>query len=137
MEDAKRALSREWLQKAFADLRSARILGEGKTPIFDTALFHCQQAAEKALKGFLVYHDTPFEKTHNLTAILDLAVAIDSGFPALADDAALLTPYAIMHRYPDEKPAPNERRFKNALAATERVYRFVLARQPELDPEKA
>jgi HEPN domain-containing protein len=34
--------------------------------LFGAAVFHCQQAAEKALKGFLAWHDTPFRKTHDL-----------------------------------------------------------------------
>jgi hypothetical protein len=34
--------------------------------MFRAAVFHCQQAAEKALKGFLAWHDVPFRKTHTL-----------------------------------------------------------------------
>ena len=136
MDDAKLELSREWLLKASNDLRSARRLAAGDDPIFDTAVFHCQQTAEKALKGFLVHHDVPFEKTHNLVAIVAMALPIDSSFSTLAEAAALLSPYAVLHRYPDEKAAPSKARFKSALAAAERVYRFVLAKHPELDPEK-
>jgi HEPN domain-containing protein len=35
-------------------------------PLFDEAVFHCQQAAEKAPKGFLAFNGCSFRKTHNL-----------------------------------------------------------------------
>ena len=35
-------------------------------PLIEDALFHCQQAAEKAMKAFLTAHDTAFRKTHDL-----------------------------------------------------------------------
>jgi HEPN domain len=42
---------------------------EGQEPYLDTAVYHCQQAAEKALKAFLTARDIAFEKTHNLVAL--------------------------------------------------------------------
>ncbi|MEW6107540.1 MAG: HEPN domain-containing protein, partial [Bacillota bacterium] len=33
---------------------------------YDTACFHCQQAAEKHLKAFLAYHERPIPHTHDL-----------------------------------------------------------------------
>jgi hypothetical protein len=62
---------------------------------------------------------------------------IDATFSALRHDAALLTPYAGKYRYPAPAPTkPDEAEYRHALAAAERVYRFVLAKHPELDPEK-
>jgi HEPN domain-containing protein len=45
----------EWLVKAERDLMSAEILLDHEPLVLDTACFHCQQAAEKALKAFLVW----------------------------------------------------------------------------------
>lgn len=53
-EDLRTEDSRDWLAHASKDLRRARILISADPPDPDGALFHCQQAAEKALKGFLV-----------------------------------------------------------------------------------
>jgi HEPN domain-containing protein len=61
-----------WLQKAYSDLRSAQILATHGAIVLDTATFHCQQAAEKALKAFLVWRAVPFDRVHNLTYLLDL-----------------------------------------------------------------
>jgi len=59
MDEAKRELVAGWLAKARHDLDSARKLAAGDEPIFDTAIYHCQQAAEKPLKGLLVHCDQP------------------------------------------------------------------------------
>lgn len=65
MNEEKRTEIQKWLIKAQHDLGSARRLMEGDEPYLDTAVYHCQQAVEKALKAFLTYHDVSFEKTHD------------------------------------------------------------------------
>ena len=55
---------KEWLNKASGDLASARVLA-GVNHLAN-ALFHCQQAAEKSLKGFLTWNQSPFRRTHDL-----------------------------------------------------------------------
>jgi len=44
----------EWLSKAQNDLRSAKKLISDEDPIYDTAIYHAQQCAEKSLKAFLI-----------------------------------------------------------------------------------
>ena len=44
--------------------------------MLDDALFHCQQAVEKALKGLLTWHDVPFRKTHSLEELGRQVVAL-------------------------------------------------------------
>ena len=51
MTDAKTLLVRSWLIKAQRDLASARVLAANDPPLLDTAIYHCQQASEKAVKG--------------------------------------------------------------------------------------
>jgi len=63
MDNAKAELVKSWLTKAQHDLGSAQLLANNVNPFFDTAIYHCQQIAEKALKAFLVYHDVEFEKS--------------------------------------------------------------------------
>jgi HEPN domain-containing protein len=47
--EAKHELVRSWLVKAARDLASASRLAAGPEPYLDTAIYHCQQAAEKAV----------------------------------------------------------------------------------------
>jgi HEPN domain-containing protein len=60
---------RTWLLKAAEDLRAAEHGFTASPPLLAPFVFHCQQAAEKVLKGFLVWHDIPFRKTHDLGEI--------------------------------------------------------------------
>ncbi len=46
----------EWLQYAENDLNAGRFLFGMKPLPADIICFHCQQAAEKALKAFLAYN---------------------------------------------------------------------------------
>ena len=45
--------TREWVNKAEADYRAAGRLHRGSDPLHDIVCFHCQQCAEKYLKGLL------------------------------------------------------------------------------------
>jgi HEPN domain-containing protein len=46
-----------WLDIAEDDLASAQKLAAPPSPHWKTAVYHCQQAAEKAIKALLVQHD--------------------------------------------------------------------------------
>ena len=80
MDDAKRELVQGWLIKAQHDLATARKLTTDPDPYLDTAIYHCQQAAEKAVKGFLVFHDQRFEKTHDIQLLITLAAPFGARF---------------------------------------------------------
>ena len=131
MDDAKRQLVQRWLLKAKHDLATARKLSSDPDPYLDTAIFHCQQAAEKSVKGFLVFHDRRFEKTHDIAILLTSAIALDRRFSSWLDAGAQLTPYAGEFRYPSEIPEPEKEEFKEALKAAEGLYEFVLSLLPK------
>jgi len=58
--------TRAWLELAARDLRRVEILLAATPPDVEGALFHSQQTAEKALKGFLTWHDIAFRRVHEL-----------------------------------------------------------------------
>ena len=45
---------------------SAHVLAAQVEPLLDTAVYHCQQAGEKAVKAFLTFHDCEFERIHDV-----------------------------------------------------------------------
>lgn len=51
--------TRAWLSKARNDIRAAKTLLVDAQPLYDEISFHCQQAVEKSLKGFLYWHNQP------------------------------------------------------------------------------
>ncbi len=59
-----------WLRKAEHDLLNIdNNLAAARIP-WDTICFHAQQAAEKLLKAFLIYHGRDVVRTHDLIALL-------------------------------------------------------------------
>ncbi len=66
MKRSKRDPVLAWLDKARKDIAMARMAIERGEEFADMASFHAQQAAEKALKAYLVWLDIEFPKTHLL-----------------------------------------------------------------------
>lgn len=129
-DPAKVAECQGWLDRAWADLDAATILLSAARPRADTALFHCQQAVEKAWKGFLVWHDVPFRKTHNLRELGEACTAVDGSLVPLAERAEDLTQFAWIFRYPGEREEPSREEAEAALALAREVYEAILARLP-------
>ncbi len=135
--DAKRSLVHSWLMKARRDLLSAKRLARGKEPYLDTAIYHCQQCVEKAVKGWLVYHDQPFGKTHDIRLLITQASEVDAKFADWLDVAAQVSPYATAYRYPGELLDPTEDEYKFAFKAAGRFYDFICSLlPPELSTPK-
>ncbi len=82
---------KEWFAKAAQDLRRVEILLAADPPDLEGALFHAQQAAEKAIKGFLTWHDVPFRRVHELDEIGEQCVGMDSSLADLMSRADSLT----------------------------------------------
>ena len=136
--NAKLELVRNWLIKARRDLAAARKLATGPDPYLDVAVYHCQQAAEKAVKGFLVFHDQPFEKTHDVEVLVSLAQRYDARFSTWIEAAVRLTPYSTEFRYPSGLLEPALDEFEQALEAANGLYAFVLSLlPPEVHPYAA
>lgn len=131
MDEAKRNEIRQWLIKGRRDLGSARRLMEGSEPFFDTAVYHCQQAAEKTMKGYLTFKDIPFEKTHNLVALLALCGSFEPGFGRWEEAAEMLTPYATEFRYPGDVLEPESDEAEKAFAAAEAFVNFIIHLLPD------
>lgn len=89
-----------------------------------------QQAAEKALKALLAWHDVPFRKTHNLAELGRQCVTLDATLGAVAGQAAPLTEYAWRFRYPGEPCEPQRAEVEEALATARSIYEAVLIRLP-------
>src|ERR1035438_1716031 len=85
--------TRAWLEQAGEDLRRVEILLAATPPDVEGALFHSQQAAEKALKGFLTWHDIAFRQVHELGEIGRQCPQADPTLSDLLQRANSLTRY--------------------------------------------
>lgn len=103
-------LAHVWLEKARSDLATARVLICGAERHLDTGSYHCQQAAEKAIKAWLTMQEIVFPKTHALDALLRLGMKRDERLAAFLPHAFELTPLATEYRYPGDlfEPALEE-----------------------------
>lgn len=93
----------KWLDKALTDLQTAQILNtwDGDPQM---VAFHCQQAIEKALKGYLLFKLGRHFDGHNLTFLCRQAVQCDKDFIEFLDESATLNNYYIETRYPTDIP---------------------------------
>ena len=122
--------TRLWFAKAKADLRGAAVDMEVEPPLVEDAMFHCQQAVEKALKGFLTWHDQPFRKTHNLVELGMQCSEIAPSLEPLLHSAARLSGYATIYRYPGTVIAATAEEAANAQSLAKEVVESILLLLP-------
>lgn len=122
---------RAWLTKAAADLRAGHHDLLAAPPLFEDVLFHCQQACEKALKGFLAFHDEPFRKTHHIEEVGHQCLRLDASLAETIDRAAPLSEYAWRYRYPGDFGEPSPEEAEQALAIAGEVLNAIVGRLPE------
>jgi HEPN domain-containing protein len=94
----------EWFQFADMDLATAEHLSSTMHPQpLEIICYHCQQAAEKYLKGVLFYHgviEPP--KTHNLNLLMEMCLDYDERFDEIEQACSTLSRYGVQPRYPRE-----------------------------------
>jgi HEPN domain-containing protein len=98
-----RKATREWVRKAEDDHRAAVMLAEEPDPLPDQVCFHCQQSAEKYLKGLLEELGLPIPKIHDLESLLALLAAHHSKLRPLKRGLLFLTDFAVDTRYPGNR----------------------------------
>lgn len=91
-----------WLDFATQDMTAAtRLVNDPNEPLVQPAIVLAQQAAEKALKYFLLSKGHPALRTHDLVMLVGLCTAYDQSFDKLLDAAESLNPHISASRYPD------------------------------------
>jgi HEPN domain-containing protein len=121
--------SRDWMEKAAIDLRAARALLDAS--IASSALFHCQQAAEKSLKALLVWRGIPFRRVHDLEEIGALCVSVEPALAPVVKRAEPLTAYAWKLRYPGEPYEPELSEAEEGIEIARLVFGEIRRRLPE------
>jgi HEPN domain-containing protein len=129
--NSKDELVKNWIIKAQRDLLAAQKLSNEPEIYADIAIYHCQQAGEKAVKGFLVLHNQAFPKTHDIRLLIQLAIAINPDFQQYQEASEILTPYAIEFRYPSEGMQPTAEELQEGLEKAEELFNFVTSLLPD------
>jgi HEPN domain-containing protein len=129
--DSKNELVKNWLIKAQHDLLAALKLSSDPEIYADIAIYHCQQSAEKAIKGYLILQDQPFPRTHDVRLLLQLAIAVEPSLQAYQEASEILTPYATEFRYPSDVMQPTQEELTEALEKAEEIFKFVVDLLPD------
>ncbi|MGB9607136.1 MAG: HEPN domain-containing protein [bacterium] len=127
-----RSKSERWLEQAIHDLEDARFnLSGGR---YNVACFLAQQAAEKALKAFLLKKGADEVWGHSIADLCEDAKNFDPSFVKIEREIVLLDKYYLPTRYPDALPggipsyAFDEEDAKRAITISEKAINFVKER---------
>ena len=125
-------IAKQWAAKAANDLLNADNNLKSEIIPFDTVCFHCQQAAEKFLKAFLVGKGQLYPITHDLLLILEKILPLNGDAENLRDTLAILMPYAVEIRYPDDWYMPSEEDAREAMDAVNKVRQWLQSALPAI-----
>ena len=137
--ESRLSYGRGWLEWAERDLRAAQIMLDNSDAA--NSCFHSQQAAEKALKGFLVFRGKRLERTHSAGDLADSCTLEDADFLTCSVDARILDSLYIDTRYPDDTTQmfkdyePDEA--QRMLARAARIVSLVQSKIPQPDNSPA
>lgn len=120
--------ARAWLRKAEQDLAAAEVLVVSDEPVAEVAAFHCQQAAEKAVKAIILRHDKPVERTHDLLYLHEILADLEPDADRIEEALGHLDPYAVEVRYPSEELELTQEETETALRHAETVVGFARSR---------
>ncbi|MBN2286696.1 MAG: HEPN domain-containing protein [Tissierellales bacterium] len=118
-------LAQEWFDIAEIDLSSAHHLLTMHPRPIEIICYHCQQSAEKYLKGFLVFNNHEVIKTHDLIILKKLCCEYDADFENLNEECLRLTDYSVNIRYPYTFDL-NEEDMNLALKDADKIKDFAL-----------
>ena len=97
---------KQWFNYAAADLKVAKNSLSFSAEFKAISAFHSQQYAEKAIKGYLTFHNVRFPKSHDLGILVDLVATVDTKLAHKMTKARPLKIYAVAFRYPDAERKP-------------------------------
>lgn len=124
-----------WLTVAELDRRTVEVCLAAEPPLSESAAFHCQQAAEKLLKGFLVLAAKRFRKTHSLA---DLGAAATASFPDIAELVEVAqnwSDWVFVFRYPSDQSetvqGPDDQELRRALGVIDALAARLRAARPQ------
>jgi HEPN domain-containing protein len=129
--DALRSEARSWFALASDDIAAVGLCLRSPRLLRGIAAYHCQQAAEKLMKGLIAASGAPVRKTHDLAV---LAREAGAAYPELARSIAAasdITLWGVAFRYSGVMapgaPRPSRRQIAAALKKIDTLRRSAIA----------
>ncbi|MBW8049769.1 MAG: HEPN domain-containing protein [Cytophagales bacterium] len=123
---SKQEIIKNWIIKGDHDLGTSKLTLEHIAEYKDIIGFHCQQAVEKYLKGYLIFLDIDFEHKHNLTYLLDLISSKDKFSDQYYKMVDKLEDYAVEIRYPEKIVEPTDKELQDAINIADKFRKIIL-----------
>ena len=115
-----------WLFRANEDIAVIHSLTSIDLEFYtSTICFHAQQAVEKFLKAFLIYHNKEIERTHNLYYLQKKCSEINNSIGRI--DLKELNFFGISVRYPDEFYIPSVEEAKEYISIAQKIESLVIS----------
>ena len=130
-DPARVAETATWVKKSRKDLWRVEATLTLDPPDTEDCLFHCQQAAEKSLKAFLVWRDQPFRRTHDLVELTRQCTDLEPALISALHGIGPLTRFAWEFRYPGESEAPSMDQARDWLVKVKELLQAVEAWLPD------
>jgi HEPN domain-containing protein len=115
-----------WLRYAWEDLRYAEDTINREWYVPRHVCFNAQQAAEKVIKGALIFLDIPFPFTHNLDTVrnlLPLDWHLHTAYPKLA----FLSRWSVDMKYPSDIENGTQEDARQALETARGVFTSIVS----------
>lgn len=123
-QQAVRELVMEWMRRARSDLILANMV-ENEEIAPEIIAFHAQQAVEKALKALLIQRQVDFPRTHIIGVLLTLCKESGYRFEENVEEAARMSDYAVIARYPGEMSEVTRQEAKTTADLADQVFDWV------------
>lgn len=117
-------IANEWFEYAKRDLKSAKFLTNMHPIPIEIVCYHCEQSAEKYLKGYIVLNGSKVAKTHDLVIINKTCKNYNKDFSSIDDQCIELVVYGVQARYPYELEV-NQQDMKYAIECAEKIEKFI------------
>jgi len=93
-----------WFDQAQHDLEVAKSNSDSR--FYSDACFMAEQAAQKGLKAFVIYHERRYVWEHSVQELARISSRYDKEFEAVIEAGMILDRYYIPTRYPDALAQP-------------------------------
>ncbi len=117
-------VANEWFKMAEIDFESAKFLLNMKPAPLEIICYHCQQCAEKYLKGFIVFNGGSTSKTHDLVILNKICKTYSDNFKEIENECLELTDYGVQIRYPFHFEVEEHDAFK-AIESTQKIIELI------------
>jgi len=125
LDPKKEDFIKEWIYEGNNDLGLAEFVIKNDGTYYDLVCFHCQQAAEKFLKAYIIYLNLYYKKIHDLKYLLNVIKKKRTVPEPLFEQADLLSAYAIDSRYPDHWNDPSLEETKECIKAAQNFKKYI------------